>query len=111
MTKKDFKSPANFFITEPEEENEKATEKKTAPKRATKQKPAAKKTKEKIDIKDAVVPDGYRLVKEVKSERMQLLVRPTLKKELKKAAKAKKVSTNDLVNQIFEEYLAKENQK
>lgn len=51
------------------------------------------------------IPKGYMLVKEKKSERMQLLVRPTLKEAIKKEAKAQGVSMNDLINNIFEEYL------
>lgn len=53
------------------------------------------------------VPKGYRLEKEYKSERMQLLVRPTTKETLKKAAAAKGVSMNDLVNTILDEYAEK----
>lgn len=52
-----------------------------------------------------VIPKGYKLTKETKSERMQLLVRPTLKAELKAEAAAQGLSMNDLVNNIFEEYL------
>ena len=51
------------------------------------------------------IPKGYRLVKENKSDRMQLLVRPALKEAIKQEAAAQGVSMNDLVNCIFEEYL------
>ena len=51
------------------------------------------------------IPKGYRLVKENKSDRMQLLVRPALKEAIKQEAEAQGVSMNDLVNRIFEEYL------
>ena len=51
------------------------------------------------------VPKGYKLTKETKSERMQLLVSPTLKAELKAEAAAKGISVNELANSIFEEYL------
>lgn len=54
---------------------------------------------------DFIIPKGYKLVKESKSERMQLLVRPLVKKALKETAAAQGVSTNDLINTIFEEYL------
>ena len=50
------------------------------------------------------LPKGYKLVKENKSERMQLLVRPTTKEAIKKAAEAQGISMNDLVNQILDEY-------
>ena len=51
------------------------------------------------------IPKGYKLVKENKSDRMQLLVRPALKEAIKKEAAAQGLSMNDLVNNIFEEYL------
>lgn len=51
------------------------------------------------------IPKGYKLVKENKSERMQLLVRPVVKDAIKKAADEQGLSMNELVNGIFEEYL------
>lgn len=51
------------------------------------------------------IPKGYKLVKENKSERMQLLVRPVVKDAIKKAADEQGLSMNELVNNIFEEYL------
>lgn len=54
---------------------------------------------------DMIIPKGYKLVKENKSERMQLLVRPLIKAAIKEEAAARGVSMNDLVNDIFEEYL------
>lgn len=56
------------------------------------------------------IPKGYKLVKENKSERMQLLVRPTLKEAIKQEAAAQGLSMNDLVNNIFEEYLERKGQ-
>ena len=50
------------------------------------------------------LPKGYKLVKENKSERMQLLVRPATKEAIKKAAAAQGLSMNDLVNNILDEY-------
>lgn len=52
-----------------------------------------------------VIPKGYKLVKENKSERMQLLVRPATKEAIKAEAAAQGLSMNDLINNIFEEYL------
>ena len=49
-------------------------------------------------------PKGYRLVREQKSDRMQLLIRPTTKEAIKKAAQAQGISMNDLVNQLLDEY-------
>lgn len=51
------------------------------------------------------IPKGYKLVKENKSARMQLLIRPALKDAIRKEADAQGLSMNDLVNNIFEEYL------
>lgn len=50
------------------------------------------------------IPKGYKLVKENKSERMQLLVRPATKDAIRQAAAAQGISMNDLVNQILDEY-------
>ena len=50
------------------------------------------------------IPKGYKLVKENKSERMQLLVRPATKEAIRQAAAAQGISMNDLVNQILDEY-------
>lgn len=50
------------------------------------------------------IPKGYKLVKENKSERMQLLIRKTLKDAIREEAAAQGLSMNDLVNNIFEEY-------
>jgi predicted HicB family RNase H-like nuclease len=54
------------------------------------------------------VPEGYRLVKEYKSERMQLLVKPATKKAIKKAAYSQGMSMNDLINKIIEEYIERQ---
>lgn len=51
------------------------------------------------------IPKGYRLVKEGKSERVQLLVRPSTKEALKRMASAEGVSVNELINTALEEYL------
>ena len=58
-----------------------------------------------------VVPKGYRLEREVKSVRMQLLVRPTTKDAIKNAAAAQGLSMNDLVNQILDEYIERQANK
>lgn len=51
------------------------------------------------------IPDGYKLVPETKSERLQLLLKPSIKKGLQKAAHEEYTSMNDLANDIFAEYL------
>ena len=87
-TKKNFKTnAAELFISAAEDQQE-------APSRSEQETPAG-----------VTIPKGYKLVKENKSERMQLLVRPTIKEAVKKEAEAQGLSMNDLVNNIFEEYL------
>ena len=83
MAKKDFKkNPAEMFISTAERQPEAA--------------PA--------NTESIVVPKGYKMVREAKSQRMQLLVRPTTKDAIRKAAAAQGLSMNDLVNQILDEY-------
>lgn len=82
MAKKDFKkNTAELFLSDAEPEAPKAKQKGTS------------------------IPKGYRLAKEYKSERLQLLIRPTTKEGLKEEATAQGISLNDLANNIFEEYL------
>lgn len=52
-----------------------------------------------------VIPKGYKLVKESKSERLQLLVTPPVKKALKDIAKKQKKSLNELCGEIFEDFI------
>lgn len=90
-TKKTFKkNAAELFISAAEDQQE-------APSRSEQETPAG-----------VTIPKGYKLVKENKSERMQLLVRPTIKEAVKKEAEAQGLSMNDLVNNIFEEYLERQ---
>ena len=56
-----------------------------------------------------VIPKGYILAREPKSERMQLLVRPAIKEGIKKLADERGTSVNDLIGQILDEYLEREN--
>lgn len=51
------------------------------------------------------VPQGYKLVRESKSARLQLLVTPAVSADLKSAAAAEGISLNELCNRIFEGYL------
>ena len=48
------------------------------------------------------VPEGYRLVPEAKSRRLQLLVRPSLYEKMQNMAKAEGISFNELANRAFE---------
>ena len=58
------------------------------------------------DIENGIsINKGYRLVREAKSERMQLLIRPTTKEALATIAKDAEISVNELVNRILEEFI------
>lgn len=53
-------------------------------------------------------PEGFKLNPkyiETKSERLQLLIQPTVKAKLKEAAQRERTSVNDLINRILEKYL------
>lgn len=83
MTKKDFKTTSEMFfsgepVTDPEE--------------------AAK-------LADVKVPEGYKLVREAKSRRMQIVLRPLTHARFKKACQEQGISQNELVNSLIENYL------
>jgi predicted HicB family RNase H-like nuclease len=48
------------------------------------------------------IPLGYRLAPERKSERIQLLVRPSIKKETARLAKKNGKSLNDYIESLLE---------
>lgn len=86
MAKKDFKkNTAEMFISVPGKE-EQRTDKKEVP-------------------EGFIIPKGYRLERETKSVRLQLLVRPATKEAIKDLAAAQGLSMNDLINSILEEYI------
>lgn len=80
--KKNFKNPAELFISDLQKEEPKPEE-----------------------PKGFNIPKGYKLAKENKTERMQLLIRPATKEGLKKAAKEENISVNELVNNILDEFI------
>ena len=82
-----------------EEVKEEIKEEVTAPKEEGREE-APKNLKK---IKGYVIDPRY--YKETKSQRVQSLVRPSTMAEIKKRAKKKKISTNEMVNIIFEYYL------
>lgn len=53
---------------------------------------------------------GYKIgyIPEIKTERMQLLVKPSIKKAIKELSAKRELSMNELINQIFEEYLERQ---
>ena len=88
MAKKDFKkNTAEMFLSVPAEEAK------------------AVNADQKETPGGFVVPKGYRLEKETKSVRLQLLVRPGTKEAIKDLAAQQGLSMNDLINTILEEYL------
>ena len=52
------------------------------------------------------IPAGYRLAPELKTERIQLLVKPSTKEVIKAKADAEGISLNECVNQILEAQIA-----
>ncbi len=80
--KKTFTTPTDAFITSVEDERLKDA-----------------------NIDSFKVPVGYRLVRESKSQRIQLLVTPSTATDLKTAAEVQGISLNELCNRIFEDYL------
>lgn len=53
---------------------------------------------------------GYKIgyIPESKTERMQLLVKPSIKSAIKELSAKRGLSMNELINQIFEEYLERQ---
>lgn len=52
--------------------------------------------------------ESTRPIKEIKSRRYNLLIRPSLLKDLKKIATMKRTSVNDLINTTLEAYTGQE---
>lgn len=87
--KKDFTNPTELFLSTPQEISEPAEMMAADPESFT-------------------VPEGYRLIRESKSKRLQLLVTPTIAANMKAAAMIEGISLNELCNRIFEDYLRKD---
>lgn len=86
MAKKDFKkSTAELFMTSPDEPVEVAPV-------------------EVIEKAPATVEKGYQIIPEYKTERLQLLLKPSTKKDLKRIAERDRISVNELINKILEDY-------
>lgn len=87
-------------------------EKKAAARKKTTAKKAAGKSKKEETTETAPttltaqgIPAGYVLKKEPKSDRLQVLIAPSIKAELKNKAKADSISVNELVNRLIEKGL------
>ena len=117
MAKKDFtkNNPALAFITTGEEEPQ--TPQPTAKKPATKKATTKRTTKNQETAKEAPTktpgkpPKGYKINPEfieLKSQRLNLLLQPSVVKRIKKMAKSKKLSVNETISQILIENLERE---
>ena len=84
MARKSFKDPALNFISAAEEQETKPRD---------------------IDPEGAQIPKGYRLVRESKNQRTQILLRPTTKQTLRDMAEEQGKSLNELINSILEDYI------
>ena len=66
---------------------------------------AEPKPKPKTEPKGAEVPKGYKIVPETKSSRVQLLIPPTLKEDLKALADQEGTSLNEIANEALQQYV------
>ena len=91
MSKKDFrtKSPTEAFIN-------------TAPKKV---KTEVTPKEEKVEQLKKDLPEGYVIQKEKKTERTNLIFRPTLKARLKEEADKRGTSLNEVVHELLEKAL------
>ena len=55
------------------------------------------------------IPDGYKLVRESKTDRLQLMIRPTTHAKLKKYAEDNGISKNEVINMLLENFFKNEN--
>ena len=107
MSKKEFKGTAEFFISGAEgHQEEKSSEK--LYENVDFQKELEESQKEKAPsnlkkIKGYVIDPKYYM--ETKSQRVQILLRPSTLKEVKKVAKKEKTSMNEIINRAIEKYL------
>lgn len=131
MAKKNFETitnPAELYISQPAKEEagkegtkgkqekkatatKKAPSKAPAPKKTATKKPTSPKKQEPVKVDPGEVPAGYKLNPafiETKSQRLNLLVQPSVYKRLKKLATKKKQTVNGLINQIIIEKLESE---
>ena len=65
--------------------------------------------KDPAQVNGGQIPPGYRLVREQKSARIQLLTYPNTKETLRREAFEQGISLNELINNIFDEYLGRGN--
>lgn len=100
MSKKEFKGTAEFFISGAEGHQE---EKKIELNTDLEKTPKEEAPKELKKVKGYVIDPKYYI--ETKSQRVQILLRPSTLKEVKKVAKKEKTSMNEIINRAIEKYL------
>lgn len=113
MAKRDFKSAARSFISQPISGISEATEtERQYLQSATEQ--AEKASKTAAEVSEANIPaqraEGPQQLKkgrysETKSKRLQLLIQPSLLQDLRSAAEADGNSVNNLINSILVDYM------
>lgn len=57
---------------------------------------------------ETAVPEGYKIVEESKTKRLQSLITPTTHEKLKKIAKRRGVSVNEVVNMAIKQFIESE---
>lgn len=114
MAKRDFtkNNPALAYITTSEDAIQETYKEEPGQEKPAKKttKTATKKTAAKRTT-PGNPPKGYKVNPEyieLKSQRFNLLMQPTVLKRVKKLAKSRKLSTNETINQIIIEYLERE---
>lgn len=95
MAKKTFKTAAENFITTPEQEEDLRAGSGTDAGADRGADPG----------EASPVPKGFKLVPETKDARMQVLLKPSTKEGLRRAAHEEYTSVNELVNTILVEWL------
>lgn len=108
MAQKNFKkSASDFFINEAGNDPKQEAPKRNRTGHVTTEAPKRNRTgKVSKDIPPGYeVPKGWKLTREARSERIQLLVRPSTKDKLKAEADRQHRSLNEYVNDILEQYI------
>lgn len=98
---KSFKKTTESFISSPVE-----FEEVKLPEQEEEQKQPGEPTLE--EIKKMALAKGYQLKQESKTARLQILITPSNKERIRKVAARERLSVNELLNQIIDEYLRKE---
>jgi len=101
MPKKSFKgNPALQFISS-SGNKEPVEEERTEAREPRKPKATGKGRPDPAKAPPSIIPQGYRLVPEAKSKRVQLLMQPSLFQEAKKAATAENLSLNEYIGLVL----------